>query len=78
MTAPGKTKKMSLIQTPFEKKLLTDLFASAPKVLKALNDVLRTSHYFTAVEMDLIIRLSNLFSEVSKRPVVKESEKQIG
>lgn len=77
MTALRKTKKMSLIQTPIEKKLLTDLFASAPKVSKALNDVLRTSHYFTAAEMDLIIRLSNLFSEVARRPLVKESEKQI-
>ena len=77
MTAPGKTKKMSLIQTPFEKKLLTDLFASAPKVTKVLNDIIRESHHFTAAEMDLLNRLSILFSEVTRRPLVKESEKQI-
>lgn len=69
MTAPRKTKKMSLIQTPFEKKLLTDLFASAPKVLKTLNDVIRLSSHFTAAELDLLNRLSILFSEVTRRPV---------
>ncbi|MFA5971758.1 MAG: hypothetical protein WC780_05365 [Lentimicrobiaceae bacterium] len=68
---------MPLLQTPFEKKLLKDLFASAPKVTKALNDVIRISHHFTAVEMDLLNRLSMLFSEVSRRPLSKESEKQI-
>ena len=75
MTTPVKTKKMLLLQTPFEKKLLSDLFASAPKVTKALTDVLRTSHHFTFVEMDLLTRLSTLFSEVSKRPVEKGLEK---
>ena len=77
MTTPGKTKKMSLIQTPFEKKLLTDLFASAPKVLKTLNDVIRLSNHFTAAELDFLNRLSILFSEVARRPLVKKSEKQI-
>ena len=69
MTSQRKTKKMSLIQTPFEKKLLTDLFASAPKVLKTLNDVIRLSGHFTAAELDLLNRLSILFSEVTRRPV---------
>ncbi len=70
-----KTNKLSLIQTPFEKKLLGDLFASAPKVLKVINDVIRSSHHLTAAEMDLINRLSMLFSEVSRRPVEMNSEK---
>jgi len=66
-----KTNKMSLIRLPFEKKLLTDLFASAPKVMKVLNDVIRTSNHFTGAEMDLLNRLAILFSEVSRRPIEK-------
>ena len=75
MKTNSKTKKGALIQTPIEKKLLSDLFASAPKVLKALNDVIRGSYHFNAVEMDLMTRLTTLFSEVARRPVEKESEK---
>jgi hypothetical protein len=75
MTTQGKTKKMPLIQTPIEKKLLRDLFATAPKVTKVLSEVLRISTHFTPGETDLIIRLNTLFSEVSRRPVVKEIEK---
>ncbi len=65
---------MSLIQTPFERKLLTDLFASAPKVLKVLNEVIRTSHHFTSPEIDLLNRLAILFSEVARRPIEKQTD----
>ncbi len=69
MTTSAKTKKMPLIQTPFEKKLLGDLFTSAPKVLKTLNDVIRLSNHFSSAELDLLNRLAILFSEVSRRNV---------
>lgn len=43
--------------------------------MKVLNDVIRTSNHFTATEMDLLNRLAILFSEVSRRPIDKVSNK---
>jgi hypothetical protein len=69
-----KPKTKPLIRTPYEKKLLRDLFAVAPKVVKVLTEVLQKPPHFTSAEMDLLTRLITLFSEVSRRPIVNKPE----